>query len=691
METAPPRAQLSTPPGPPRPFAPQVQAPPKSPVTSECAWMDNVSNNPSPPKSESWTASYGRQSRASRSSKRAASVQNAADKHLSGVISNADDLQKYLSMPLSIPSGRGTGRMSQSEDMDDVCMVEPITSSAQVGAAFWASELPHMSSKADHGPGDKRASQVEREKRWKDKLHKVLEASSFSLLVIFGYLGLLFVFEAKQFIPYDSFFAIAVLWAGSMAGGTIAKLVGLPQLLGMLCSGIIIKNCGDLSRGLPDSWAATIRAFGLMNILIRGGLEMDVGAVRRVGMAVVRLTVLPGVSEAFAVAGLACPIIGCPFWLALATGFIIAAVSPAVVVGGMFNLQAHGYGVQKGIPSLVVAAASFDDVVAISGFSMFIGLAIGEGNVLLEALHGPINIVAGLGCGLLGAFILAATKLWDVRWKRSLALLLLGVIFTFSSKLAHFAGAGALASLVMAATAAQLWMRGFPHAVSQGPDDHAAHDTEADMCKVWKMAAEPLLFSVIGSALNFSKIDAATIPKAIGIVTGGVCVRTLAALFATYGAGLSWKERAFIALAWMPKATVQAALGSVPLDMARKAFEKDPEKLEEYEAWGVAILTTAVFSILLTAPAGLIVIQKLGPNWLEKWDGEEIEEGMNDKALPEESEDDQMDSANCCSVVPGAPHDSTEVAVLNHQATDTSVQVVEIDGADLAAGAGAGM
>merc|ERR1719515_105880 len=104
---------------------------------------------------------------------------------------------------------------------------------------------------------------------------------------------------------------------------------------------------------------------------------MDLGAALRLGGGVVRLTVLPGVLEAITVGVLAALIFEMPFFLGLAFGFIIAAVSPAVVVGGMFDLQNRGYGVAKGIPSLVVAAASFDDVVAISGFSMFIGVAVG--------------------------------------------------------------------------------------------------------------------------------------------------------------------------------------------------------------------------------------------------------------------------------------------------------------------------
>jgi len=450
---------------------------------------------------------------------------------------------------------------------------------------------------------------------------EVIQTMSYAGIAILVYAGLLCSFEFEYFVPYDSGFALVLLWSGAMMGASAARFIGLPPLLGMLCAGILLKNLGDPVRGLVEDWAAAIRAFGLMNILMRGGLEMDVGAVRRVGLAVIRLTAMPGITEAFAVAVMAVGLFHMPFFLALSMGFILAAVSPAVVVGGMFDLQSRGYGVAKGIPSLVVAAASFDDVVAISGFSMCIGLAIsGGGNMVLEALHGPINIVAGTLVGGICAVILSMTRFWDSHYKRSVVLLLLGVIVTFSSKKLHFAGAGALAALVMAAGASQLWARGFGGGLSLGPDGQSAHDVEADLCRIWRVASEPLLFSVIGSALDFGAIKEATIPKAVALIIGGVVVRCLVAVFATYGAGLSMRDRIFIALAWMPKATVQAALGSVPLDLAKATLnrEDDPAKYDAYVEYGTDILTTAVFSILLTAPVGLIVIQKLGPRWLEQ-------------------------------------------------------------------------
>lgn len=177
-----------------------------------------------------------------------------------------------------------------------------------------------------------------------------------------------------------------------------------------------------------------------------------------------------------------------------------------------------------------------------------------------------------------------------------------------------------MACLIMAAAANRFWTKGVGGRLSLGPDPCAAHFVELDLRKVWSIIAEPLLFSCIGAELDFKKIEGDTIPKAVGLICGGVVIRCSIAFFVTFGAGLSVKDRLFIALAWMPKATVQAALGPVPLDMMKTAMVRSDNttKYDEHMQFGADILTTAVFSILITAPAGLLVIQYLGPAWLEK-------------------------------------------------------------------------
>jgi len=195
------------------------------------------------------------------------------------------------------------------------------------------------------------------------------------------------------------------LWLVSLLGGYVVTLIHLPPLLGMLSAGIIISNASPASV-IPETWGTCFTSAGLAIILLRSGLELDLASVQKSSLLTIRLTCIPGCVEALVCGLTSMLFFGMPFWLGLSHGFILAAVSPAVVVGGMLNLQSLGYGVAKGIPSLVVAAASFDDVFAIAGFSMAIGLAIqGEDTSLLHsALHGPVSvaigIIAGIGSGM---------------------------------------------------------------------------------------------------------------------------------------------------------------------------------------------------------------------------------------------------------------------------------------------------
>jgi hypothetical protein len=135
---------------------------------------------------------------------------------------------------------------------------------------------------------------------------------------------------------------------------------------------------------------------------------------------------------------------------------------------------------------------------------------------------------------------------------------------------------------------------------------------------LWKYLAQPMLFAVIGASIDFSEIDANTIPNAVLVIVIGVTCRMIVAMAVTYGAGLNMKERVFIGMSWIPKATVQAALGSIPLALIEENISKEDADYEEYQKWGKDILVTAVFAILITAPIGVICIDYFGPRWLEK-------------------------------------------------------------------------
>ena len=425
--------------------------------------------------------------------------------------------------------------------------------------------------------------------------------------------------------PTGPWFRLTVLWLASITGGAAAKIVGLPPLLGMMMAGLLLTNArqggggGSAGVGIPDGWGETIRASGLAAILLKSGFEIDLSALRREGGVAVRLTCIPGMCEAVAAGLASSTIFGLPVALGLSLGFILGAVSPAAVSVGMMDLQRRGYGVAKGIPSLIVAAASFDDVLAISGFSVCIGLAVKSGSsdsTVVSLLHGVLTIAIGVGLGLLGGLVLSLTRVWNRRWKRTMVTLGLVLVFTFGCKRYGYSGSGAMAAVVMGMAGSYCWRDGLPLVLSSGPSVDHVRAVEGDISVVWSAIFEPLLFGVIGSALDFSVIPPGTVSRSVTIVLLGLLVRLPAAFYATGGRGLNACERGFVALAWIPKATVQAALASLPLALVRENMSVGSDNYDRYVTWGNQILSTAVLSILMTAPLGLVFIQRLGPRML---------------------------------------------------------------------------
>lgn len=271
-----------------------------------------------------------------------------------------------------------------------------------------------------------------------------------------------------------------------------------------------------------------------------------------------------------------------------------------------------------------MAAASFDDVVAISGYTIFksFGLSAGHGGLAWTIMHGPVDMITGVLAGALAGVLASATALWDSREKRSVLIFVLGMLLMFGGKYINFSGGGAMGGLCMGIVANKLWSSGWAPGgrngrLSVGPDDHFAHDVETDLAVAWKTFFQPLLFGVIGSAIKFANLSPATIPRSILLIFIGLCIRLPAAFFACSFGALDFKEKLFIALSWMPKATVQAALASDPLETILE-HKQDEANFDEWEKWGNDILTTAVFSIILTAPLGMLIINILGPRWLSK-------------------------------------------------------------------------
>jgi len=337
-----------------------------------------------------------------------------------------------------------------------------------------------------------------------------------------------------------------------------------------------------------------------------------------------RLAFGPCITEAVTVAVMAHFLLGLPWLWAFQLGFIIGAVSPAVVVPSMLTLQSDGYGVEEGIPTLVMAASSCDDVLAISLFGVFLGVSFSEGNLLWNIFRGPLEIAMGIIGGLL-----IGSLLWYFPWKkagnatanRSVLLLAFAFLFLFGSNQVNFPGAGALGVLCLGATTGYGW------------GEKEKVPIERVMGILWDIF-QPLLFGLIGAEVSIQYLKPDLVGMGLAALGIGLVLRIGVTYFAVMGNSFSTKEKLFCTIAWLPKATVQAAIGSIPLDKARQVASKDPTDANNQAVeYGIQIVTLAVLAILITAPLGAIGISLTGPRFLSQRKNEELgEPEVNDES-----------------------------------------------------------
>jgi len=344
--------------------------------------------------------------------------------------------------------------------------------------------------------------------------------------------------------------------------------------------------------------------------LLRGGLELD---FKGKGLTMVLLTLLPQVFEATAAAIATRYILGFPWPLCFAHGFTLGAVSPAVVVPSMMILHKQGYGVEKGIPTSMIAASSFDDIIAITAFGVFSTIAFNqapgggaekEDTTVHEIGINAFQLGAGLGVGLtLGfSFILfqscAQGKCRTIA--KTICCLIVGIIFPIVCETIHFPESKFVGIIFFGYGCFRVWGEDKP---------------EEELASIW-MFFQPVLFGTVGAAVQFSKLGSgADIAMGVIVILIGLTFRWIGAFCACLEPKYTIKEKAFVAFGWIPKATVQAALGGMTMATATNLG------IEEYRVMGEKMLTMAVFAICMTAPAGAIFIAQLGPIWLEKKKG----------------------------------------------------------------------
>ncbi|WP_326910240.1 cation:proton antiporter [Sedimentibacter sp. MB31-C6] len=372
---------------------------------------------------------------------------------------------------------------------------------------------------------------------------------------------------------------------GLLANRIFTKM-RLPGLLGMLILGVIIGPYGlnwidqELLKVSED-----LRQIALIIILLRAGLGISKDDLNKVGRTAIKLSCIPGLIEGFTIAFLSMKLLGFTFIQGGILGFIIAAVSPAVVVPQMLELIDKKIGVNKSIPTLILAGASIDDVFAITVFTTFLGLYSGKHvNIGIQILNIPVSIILGVILGfLIGLIMIKSFKKYFIRDTKKV-LLILGSAILLTAIEDLLKDKIEVASLLGVMTIGFIILEKTPK---------VAKRLSVKFNKIW-IFAEILLFVLVGSQVN---INVAFNAGSIGliIIFVGLIGRSFGVILSTLGTDLNWKERLFCAISYLPKATVQAAIGAVPLSLGVKS--------------GDIILAIAVLSILVTAPLGAIGIK----------------------------------------------------------------------------------
>ena len=386
---------------------------------------------------------------------------------------------------------------------------------------------------------------------------------------------------------------------GLLAGGACWR-AGLPRIVGMLLAGVLAGPCAlNLLDAQTLAVSAELRRMALVIILLRAGLTLDVGDLRRVGRPAVLMAFLPALCEIAACVLLAPMIFGVTRAEAAVLGAVLGAVSPAVVVPRMVALIERRRGTAQGVPQLILAGASLDDVFVIVLFSSFAALAQGASMSAARLLEIPVSaalgVAVGAACGWALAGLLGAlARRGHAPSAGERAVLVLGLAFLLMALEGWLEGVVPLSGLLaVMSMAAALRMCG-------GAD--AAGALSAQYGQVW-VAAEALLFVLVGAAVDVRYTLLAG-PGAVLLLLLALGVRSVGVWLSTAGAGLGTRERAFCVLAYLPKATVQAAIGGVPLAMGLPC--------------GELVLSVAVLSILITAPLGAWAIDATAERLLKQ-------------------------------------------------------------------------
>ncbi|CAG7834959.1 unnamed protein product, partial [Allacma fusca] len=430
---------------------------------------------------------------------------------------------------------------------------------------------------------------------------------------------ILFLLFGEIALPGGILFALFIIEVGGIGLGLLVRFVKLPALLGMLAIGVIIRNVpyvDIIGSSITTNVSSPLRSIALVIILIKAGIGLDPSALMKLKGFVLSLAFVPSFFEAVIVAIGTKFMLDFPWSWAFLLGFIISAVSPAVIVPCLLGLKKRGYQLENGISTVVVAVSSLADILSISLFGICVGFVFSMGGVVESIIQGPVEVIFGVAFGLIWGYIMGIVLLRNIkRSRRDKFLHVLytfggGIISIFGFKYVGYPGAGPLACLILAFMAGLLLRK--KNMLRNDIDDDSLSWAFGILWYVF----QPLLFGLIGWELDILNLDGRVVGYGALCLVLGILGRFIITFAMLHGSDFNKKEKIFVALAWIPKATVQAALGPVALDAARSFTTIDPVQT----TLGLQVLTIAVVAILVTAPLGASVITLIGPKLLQKKD-----------------------------------------------------------------------
>ena len=389
--------------------------------------------------------------------------------------------------------------------------------------------------------------------------------------------------------------SLAIILLLGLISSKVFEKIKMPGLLGMLILGVILGPCALnwIHRDMINI-SEDLRRIALIIILLRAGFGIDKEDLKKVGTTALKMSCIPGLIEGLFITLASVKFLDFTFAQGGILGFVIAAVSPAVVVPSMLKLIENNIGTEKGIPTLILAGASIDDVFAITMFSAFLGLYSGNHiNIGIQLLNIPISIILGIILGLITGFLLI--RIFNRYHMRDTKKVLL--ILAFSILLNGLESV--LKTKLQIASLLGVMTIGFI-IIEKLPD--VGEILSRKFNRIW-VFAEILLFVLVGAQVNINIAVSAGKIGAI-IILIGLFGRSIGVIISLLGTDFNYKERLFCVIAYIPKATVQAAIGAVPLSLGVES--------------GDIILAISVLSILITAPLGAIGINVFAKSLLDR-------------------------------------------------------------------------